>query len=242
MQTDGARRRSVLTARKAIYTPHLCRSTGGVCRQVLQDSGRRCREVNDRLCGQFPERDNRRSPVRGGSGNDPTPVRRHLHPGASIPCDSAFGRSRSRSAPVSDRKPRREPIAFLPARGETPTPLLQQTPPQQLPDPHRHARPVALEDRYQRRACFCRMCFLMPSFTLADAFRLGLPSGNSAARTSAEVCRPALRTIISSFFSSHSRMDPGPTPSFLRISAGTEIWPWAVSLDWASGMVRTLPG
>lgn len=26
--------------------------------------------------------------------------------------------------------------------------------------------------------------------------------------------------------------DPGPTPSFRRITAGTEIWPWAVSLDW----------
>jgi hypothetical protein len=36
-------------------------------------------------------------------------------------------------------------------------------------------------------------------------------------------------------------MDPGPTPSFLRISAGTEIWPWAVNFDWEIGIVGTLP-
>jgi hypothetical protein len=42
--------------------------------------------------------------------------------------------------------------------------------------------------------------------------------------------------MILSPSSSHSRMDPGPTPSLRRTSAGTEIWPWEVSLEWASGM------
>jgi len=79
------------------------------------------------------------------------------------------------------------------------------------------------------------MCFLMPSFTSTFGFRVSAAPNNTS-WTSADVYRPALRTTTSPPFSSHSNTDPGRSPSFFRISAGTEIWPWAVTLDCAIDM------
>src|SRR5262245_522949 len=53
---------------------------------------------------------------------------------------------------------------------------------------------------------------------------------------SSEENRPAFRTTMRSPSSSHSSTEPGPTPSFWRTFAGTEIWPCAVSFECASAM------
>ena len=45
--------------------------------------------------------------------------------------------------------------------------------------------------------------------------------------------RPTRRTTMLSPSSCHSRVEPGPTPSFRRTAAGTEICPCAVRRDWA---------
>src|SRR6266540_7443781 len=50
--------------------------------------------------------------------------------------------------------------------------------------------------------------------------------------------RPARRTTTFSPSCSHSSTDPGPIPSFRRISAGTEIWPCAVTFDRGADMVE----
>ena len=74
----------------------------------------------------------------------------------------------------------------------------------------------------------------MPAFISAALFARGGPSGNTAWWISAEVLRPARRTTICPFSSFHSSTAPGPTPSFLRTSTGTEICPCAVTFDCAS--------
>ncbi len=53
---------------------------------------------------------------------------------------------------------------------------------------------------------------------------------------SSEEKRPRRRTTIASPSTSHSRTEPGTSPSRRRTSAGTEICPCAVSLDWARAM------
>src|SRR6266545_6137384 len=50
--------------------------------------------------------------------------------------------------------------------------------------------------------------------------------------------RPTLRTTTFSPSCSHSSTDPGPIPSFRRISAGTEICPCAVTFDRGADMVE----
>jgi hypothetical protein len=47
---------------------------------------------------------------------------------------------------------------------------------------------------------------------------------------------PARRTTTRSPSSSHSKTEPGARPSLRRTAAGTEICPWAVSLDDANDM------
>src|ERR1035437_2272870 len=51
-----------------------------------------------------------------------------------------------------------------------------------------------------------------------------------------DVNRAERRTTIFSPSSSHSKIDPGPMPSFRRTPAGTEICPCAVTLERASAM------
>jgi hypothetical protein len=50
------------------------------------------------------------------------------------------------------------------------------------------------------------------------------------------VNRPTRRTTIFSPSSCHSSVEPGPTPSFRRTAAGTEICPCAVRREWAIAM------
>src|SRR5579863_219475 len=54
---------------------------------------------------------------------------------------------------------------------------------------------------------------------------------------SSKVTVPARRTTMLPPSSSHSRIEPGPTPSLRRTFTGTEIWPCAVTLDRAMGIV-----
>src|SRR5580704_421965 len=71
----------------------------------------------------------------------------------------------------------------------------------------------------------------MPSLISSTLRLSGVCAPNNILWISSELKRPARRTTICSPSSSHSRTDPGPTPSFRRTSAGTEICPWAVSLE-----------
>src|SRR5437870_4039711 len=73
----------------------------------------------------------------------------------------------------------------------------------------------------------------MPSFNSSRLRAFGGFAPNSARWISSEVKRPARRTTILSPSSSHSRTEPGPTPSFRRTSIGTEIWPCAVTFECA---------
>ena len=52
---------------------------------------------------------------------------------------------------------------------------------------------------------------------------LGTFFGNSASQMSSEVNRPDRRMTMLSSSSSHSRINPGPTPSFRRMLAGTDL-------------------
>jgi hypothetical protein len=65
---------------------------------------------------------------------------------------------------------------------------------------------------------------------------------NNSRWISSELNRPARRTTILVPSSSHSRIEPGPIPSFRRMSRGTEICPCAVSRDCAIAMVLYYPG
>jgi len=80
------------------------------------------------------------------------------------------------------------------------------------------------------------MAARIPAFTLGTLLAFGEPFGNIAWWTSEELKRPARLTKTPPSLSCHSSTDPGPMPSFLRTSAGTEIWPWAVTLDWGIDM------
>src|SRR3984893_5767407 len=71
----------------------------------------------------------------------------------------------------------------------------------------------------------------MPSFSSAILRLAGVRGPNKARWISSELKRPARRTTILLPSSSHSKIEPGPMPSFLRTSTGTEICPCAVSLD-----------
>src|SRR5580698_1764134 len=71
----------------------------------------------------------------------------------------------------------------------------------------------------------------MPSLISSTLRLSGVCAPNNILWISSELKRPARRTTIWLPSSSHSRTDPGPTPSFRRTSAGTEICPWAVSLE-----------
>src|SRR5947208_657454 len=77
----------------------------------------------------------------------------------------------------------------------------------------------------------------MPSFNSSRMRAFGGFAPNSARWMSSEVKRPARRTTIRSPSSSHSRTEPGPMPSLRRTSIGTEICPWDVSFERASGMI-----
>ena len=77
--------------------------------------------------------------------------------------------------------------------------------------------------------------FRLPVICLIDT-GFGGPSGNSARRISSDVYFPLRRTTILPSSSSHSITDPGPIPSLLRTSAGTEICPCAVIFDRAIAM------
>lgn len=59
---------------------------------------------------------------------------------------------------------------------------------------------------------------------------------------SSDVYRPAFRTTTCPPSSSHSRTEPGPTPSLCRTIAGIEICPCAVSFEWASAISRYYHG
>ena len=67
-------------------------------------------------------------------------------------------------------------------------------------------------------------------------FDFGLCAGNKARWISSELKEPDRLTIIRSPSSSHSKMDPGPIPSFFRTSEGTEICPCAVTFERAVGI------
>src|SRR5450759_2750585 len=85
----------------------------------------------------------------------------------------------------------------------------------------------------------------MPSFSSSRLRFSGGHSPNNARWMSSELKRPARRTTILPPSSSHSRMEPGPTPSFRRTSTGTEICPCAVSLECAiaiSYITRVMEG
>ena len=71
---------------------------------------------------------------------------------------------------------------------------------------------------------------------------VGAFSGNNARCTSSDEYRPARRTTTLSPASSHSRTEPGPTPSIRRTSAGTEICPCAVTFECASAMALSYHG
>src|ERR1700722_16124728 len=58
---------------------------------------------------------------------------------------------------------------------------------------------------------------------------------------SSELKVPARRTTILSPSWSHSRTEPGPTPSFRHTSAGPEIWPCAASLERSIGITSYYP-
>src|ERR1035441_9696505 len=73
----------------------------------------------------------------------------------------------------------------------------------------------------------------MPAFNSSRLRFSGGQSPNNARWMSSELKRPARRTTILPPSSSHSRTEPGPTPSFRRTSTGTEICPCAVSLECA---------
>jgi hypothetical protein len=85
-----------------------------------------------------------------------------------------------------------------------------------------------------KRACRLRMYFRIAPFTSARLFFPLL--AKSASRTSSELNRPTLRTSTPPPCSSHSNSEPGPMPSFLQISGGTEIRPCAVTFDRAIAM------
>src|SRR5438270_11593633 len=77
------------------------------------------------------------------------------------------------------------------------------------------------------------MCRRMPSFNSLSARARGVPRKITRWMSSDEYW-PTRRTTMLSPSSSHSSTDPGPTPSLRLTSAGTAIWPCAVSFDFAS--------
>src|ERR1039458_9540618 len=76
----------------------------------------------------------------------------------------------------------------------------------------------------------------IPAFISSRVWGSGGPLGNNARWISSDEYRPARRTMIFSPSSSHSRIDPGVIPSLLRMLAGTETCPCAVTLERASAM------
>ena len=64
-----------------------------------------------------------------------------------------------------------------------------------------------------------------------------LSSPKSAWCTSAVLQRVARLTTICPPWSVHSKMEPGFSPKAWRTAAGTETWPWEVSLVWLCNMV-----
>ena len=81
----------------------------------------------------------------------------------------------------------------------------------------RHERRASPQRSYQSRACRLRMYF----------------------RRVEPPCPSHDDLIVRS---SHSRTEPDPTPSLLRTSAGTAIWPWAVTLECAMVMASHYRG
>ena len=88
---------------------------------------------------------------------------------------------------------------------------------------------------YQRRAYRCRIRAGCPLSSLQGC---GSWEGRweEPRRSSSNVESAALRTTIRPSCSSHSSTDPGPRPSFLRTTAGTEICPCEVSLECATAI------
>jgi len=86
------------------------------------------------------------------------------------------------------------------------------------------------------------MCRRTPSLMSSTLRAVGAFSGNNARCTSSDEYRPARRTTTLSPASSHSRTEPGPTPSIRRTSAGTEICPCAVTFECASAMALSYHG
>ncbi len=76
----------------------------------------------------------------------------------------------------------------------------------------------------------------MPSLNSLRLRAAGVRSPNNARWISSELKRDARLTTMFLPSSFHSRTEPGPTPSFRRTSAGTEICPCAVTFDCAIGI------
>src|ERR1039457_3054960 len=76
----------------------------------------------------------------------------------------------------------------------------------------------------------------MPSLNSLRLRAAGVRVPNTARWISSELKRLARLTIMLLPSSFHSRIEPGPIPSFRRTSAGTEICPCAVTFDCAIGI------
>src|ERR1039457_7099016 len=76
----------------------------------------------------------------------------------------------------------------------------------------------------------------IPAFISSIVRGSGGPFGNNFRWISSDENWPARRTTMFPPASSHSRIDPGAMPSLLRMLAGTETCPCAVTLERASAM------
>lgn len=94
---------------------------------------------------------------------------------------------------------------------------------------------VRLPDRRGADVDPYRTCRAIACFNSSNFRGFGRPA-NNARWMSSEEYRPTLRTTTFWPSCSHSMTDPGPIPSLRRISAGTEIWPRAVTFDCGRNM------
>ena len=123
-----------------------------------------------------------------------------------------------RQARAGARRRRRPGHVFSAVHAQKPRPDVDRA----GPAGHRRVSPGGRERWCQRRAWRLFTWDFKPTLSSSRLRRFG-GLENSASCRSAEVNRPTRRTTILSPSSCHSSVEPGPTPSFRRTAAGTEI-------------------